>query len=249
MIEPKHIDVDGKQVVVKLMDDSWIINQCAGGHPFKPKEGVVWKHSDQCARLPIPGDKLPSFMSEVRQAYDNCAAIAWYDDMVLGHIVFLPRKIARQKHAIGWEHFGPETEDKDTLVVINLAFCSLSGHEFRRKGIGKALVSLMIEWASAANYKTIEVYNTEPGLFPVEWLDHCIPPKIFWEGRGFEVFANHPNEEYFSENNLEAIMADNPRDSIEEQKFKTQFIEKLRSGDIDINLYPFKYDLRLSLSS
>jgi hypothetical protein len=247
VVTSKCINVDGKQVIVKFMDDSWIINQCAGAHPFKPKQGVVWKPSDKCARLPIPGDEFPMFMSEVHHTYGNCAAIAWYGDMVLGHIVFLPRQTARQKRATGWEHFGLDDEDAKTLVVINLAFCSLSGHEFRRKGIGKAMVSLMVEWATEADYNAIEVYDTEPGLFPAEWLDHCIPPKPFWEARGFKVFAEHHNNDYFSEDNLNAIEADNPRDSSEEQRHKEQIISRIRSRDIDIASYSFKYDLRFTL--
>jgi hypothetical protein len=30
MVGPRIIDADGKEVVVTLMDDSWIMNQCAG---------------------------------------------------------------------------------------------------------------------------------------------------------------------------------------------------------------------------
>lgn len=39
MIEPRIIDADGKQVVVKLMDDSWTFNQCVSARPFRPKHG------------------------------------------------------------------------------------------------------------------------------------------------------------------------------------------------------------------
>ena len=55
MAEPRVIDADGKQVVVKLMDDSWTFNQCVSAHPFqrdnfrnsdaeqREKEGIVRK--------------------------------------------------------------------------------------------------------------------------------------------------------------------------------------------------------------
>lgn len=135
MPEPVAIDANGKIVTVKLMDDSWIINQCAGAHPFKPRSGIVWTESDHCARLPqIPGCELQNLFRSARNRYGNCAVVAWHEDRVLGHLVWLPRNAAREAHALGWQFFGPPEEDDGVLVVINLAFCSLSGHEFRGKG-------------------------------------------------------------------------------------------------------------------
>lgn len=69
MIEPRHIDADGKQVAVKLMDDSWTFNMCVSSSPFKPRHGVVWAHHDHCSRLPVPGDELPYFMKQMRDKY------------------------------------------------------------------------------------------------------------------------------------------------------------------------------------
>ena len=241
-ITPIHIDADGKEVVVKLMDDSWMINRCAGDHPFKPKEGIVWNHEEHCARLPVPGDEFPEFMREMRDTYDNCAAIAWHRQKVLGHIVFLPRAVARKWGASGWQNFGPTEQDQGTLVVINLAFCSLSGHEFRRKGIGKALVAVMLEWAGKNSWSKVEVYDTGPGLFPAEWYDHCIPPKPFWQARGFDVFAQHKDETCIKQT-LKAFMEDNPRNSSEEQRQKEEIIADIKRGAIDAELPCHKYDL------
>ncbi len=41
MSTARIIDADGKNVIVKLMDDSWIMNQCAGTRPFKPREEIA----------------------------------------------------------------------------------------------------------------------------------------------------------------------------------------------------------------
>ena len=248
MVGPITIDANGKEVVVKLMDDSWIINRCAGAHPFKPTQGIFWSHSEHCCRLPIPGDEFPDFMSQMCDTYGNCAAIARHNDMVLGHIVFLPRAVARKWQATGFEHFGPATDDERTLVVINLAFCSLSGHEFRNKGVGKALVGIMVGWARENGWKQIEVYDTGPGLFPVEWYDYCIPPKPFWESRGFFVFAKR-KDETFSNQSLKAIIADNPRNSSEEQQQKEQILQNLERGVIDPTLPTRRYDLLRNLQA
>ena len=120
--------------------------------------------------------------------------------------------------------------------------CSLSGHEFRGKGIGRALVEMMVEWAGENGWKRIEVYDTAGGLFPVDWFDHCIPPRPFWEKLAFRVFQKR-GEGRFSEQALRDIMADNPRNSEAEQREKQDIIRKLRSGEINQTEYAHRYDL------
>jgi GNAT superfamily N-acetyltransferase len=243
MAAPRLIDADGKQVLVKLMDDSWIWNECVGAHPIKPRQGVVWRPSDRCTRLPVPGDQLRYFARRMCDTYGNCAAVAWYGDTVLGHLVFLPRAVSRECRATGWESFGPPTEDDATLVVINLAFCSLSGHEFRRKGIGKALVATMLDWAREGGWRRIEVYGTGSGLFPGDWYDSCIPPRPFWERRGFSVFARH-GDGRLSDEEWTAIMADNPRNSADEQSEKERIRAASIRGEAERDLVGYRYDLR-----
>jgi len=243
--DPVVIDVNGKVVSVKLMDDSWIINQCAGAHPFKPRSGVVWSESDRCARLPeVPGNKFQDFLRGEKNTSGNCAAIAWHDGRVLGHLVWIPRSTARAVRASGWRFFGPPEQDDGVVVVVNLAFCSLSGHEFRGKGVGKAMVGLMIAWARENGWRTIEVYETTGGLFPWDWLDSCIPPKPFWEGRNFRAFAHRPHR--FTDDELATFLSDNPRNSDHEQTQKKQTIEKIRAGLIDESRTGH-FDLRLAL--
>jgi GNAT superfamily N-acetyltransferase len=239
------IDANGKIVDIRLMDESWIINQCAGAHPFKPTSGVVWSEAQRCARLPeIPGSRLQDFLRETKNNYGNCAAIARHEDRVLGHLVWIPRSTAREIHATGWHLFGPAEEDEGTLVVVNLAFCSLSGHEFRRKGIGSAMVGLMIAWAREEGWRAIEVYETTGGLFPWDWFDVCVPPRPFWEGRGFVAFACRPQR--YTEEELSGLLADNPRGSAAEQGDKQRIIAAIRAGQVDESRIG-SFDLRLTL--
>jgi GNAT superfamily N-acetyltransferase len=246
VLEPRCFDADGQKVVVKLMDNSWILNQCVGAHPIVPQEGVVWSRSEHCARLPIPGDEFPGFIRETRDAYGNCAVIAWHGERVLGHLVFLPRVVARRWKAAGSERFGPATEDDGTLVIINLAFCSLSGHEFRGRGIGKALVAMTVDWARQNNWRRVEVYGASGGLFPCDWYDACIPPRPFWEGRRFLVFSKC-GEAAFPERALEGIVADNPRADPVEQQQKKMLLAALQRREIDAEFYARSYDLRRTL--
>jgi GNAT superfamily N-acetyltransferase len=242
VIEPRIIETDAGRVVVKLMDDSWILNQCVGAHPAKPQPGVVWRHDEHCARLPVPGDEFGGFMSDVRERHGNCAVIAWHGQTVLGHLVFLPRAVARERRATGCEHFGPADEDEGVLVVANLAFCSLSGHEFRGKGVGKALVATMLDWAREHDWRRVEVYGTGGGLSPSDWLDACIPPHPFWEGRGFTAFARH-GDGTVSDEKLDELLRDNPRSSDEEQQRKAELVAAIRRGEIDPDLYAYTYDV------
>ena len=245
MPEPVVIHANGKTVDVRLMDESWIINQCAGAHPFKPRSGVVWNEAARCARLPeIPGSKFQDFFRETRDKSGNCAAIAWHEDRVLGHLVWIPRSKAREVHATGCRFFGPAEEDEGTLVVVNLAFCSLSGHEFRGKGIGSAMVGLMVAWAREEGWRAIEVYETTGGLFPWDWLDACIPPRSFWEGRGFVAFACRPHR--YTDEELSGLLADDPRNSVPEHTEKQQIIAAIRAGQIDESRMG-SFDLRLAL--
>ena len=246
LAEPRHLDVAGKHVVVKLMDDSWIWNECVSAHPFRPRSGIVWSHSDHCARLPVPGDELPDFVRWVCDMYGNCAAMAWHEDLVLGHIVWLPRAVARDRQAAGWQGFGTAEQDEGTLVVVNVGFCSLSGHEFRRQGIGKAFVEIMLEWARENGWRRVEVYDTPTGLLPGDWLDACIPPWPFWEGRGFEVFARHGKGELSAEQ-VAAILSDDPRLSSEEQLQKREIIAAIRRGEVAPDLVGYSYALRREL--
>ncbi|MDP6114544.1 MAG: hypothetical protein QGF00_16710 [Planctomycetota bacterium] len=69
------------------------------------------------------------------------------------------------------------------------------------------------------------------------------PPRPFWEKQSFTVFQKHGEGE-FSDERLEAIIADNPSNSDAEQREKEEILRKLREGEIDPGQYAFKYDLR-----
>ncbi|MCL2700272.1 MAG: GNAT family N-acetyltransferase [Phycisphaerae bacterium] len=252
MIPTTTIRVDGKTVTLRLMDESWLINQCAGAHPFKPRPGVVWQAHERCARLPeIAGDEFPNMLRRLRDTYGHCAAIAWHDERVLGHLVWMPRHEARTLRAKGFECFGPAADDATgagdagTLVVVNLAFCSLSGHGFRRKGVGRAMVDMMLAWAWEHGWRRIEAYDVTGGLFPWDWLDACIPPRPFWEHMGFAVFGQRLHA--YTEEELDGLLADNPRHDDREQEEKRSIVARVRAGQVDEALMGH-FDLRLVLA-
>ncbi len=117
-------------------------------------------------------------------------------------------------------------------------------HVFRCKAVARQRKAT--GWAKENIWKRIEVYDTAGGLFPVDWLDHCIPPKPFWERRGFKLIGKRGKGK-FSNECLQAIMEDNPRNNADEQKLKTKIIEEIHNNSIDQALYAYQFDLRLEL--
>jgi hypothetical protein len=102
----------------------------------------------------------------------------------------------------------------------------------------------MTAWAKENGWRAIEVYETSCGLLPWDWLDACIPPKPFWEARGFTVFSHRPHP--FTSDELSAVLADNPRNSDQEQARKQQIVARIRSGLVD-EYQTGHFDLRLAL--
>ena len=203
----------------------------------------MWQAHERCARLPeIAGDEFQNTLRLLRDTYGNCAVIAWHEEQVLGHLVWMPRHEARALWAKGCEFFGPKAGDAGTLVVVNLAFCSLSGHGFRRKGVGRAMVDMMIAWAWEYGWRRIEAYDVTGGLFPWDWLDACIPPRPFWEHMGFAVFQQRLHA--YTEEELDGLLADNPRDDDREQEEKRNIVSRVRAGQVEKSSMGH-FDLRL----
>jgi len=132
--EPRIITFGDTSVTVKMMDDSWIINQCVSHSPFVPKPGVVWSHEDRCSRVQIPGDQFEDAMRSFRDAYGNAAVIAWDGNVALGHIIFVPKAEARKQKMLFHERMPASAGDDKTLVVEAVAFCSIGGQKYRRRG-------------------------------------------------------------------------------------------------------------------
>jgi len=146
-IKNRMIKFDGKTVIVKMMDDSWIINECITHGPTVPRHGVVWSHSDHCTRLLIPGDEYENTMKELMEKYGNCAVIAWDEKLALGHIIFVPKIEARNRKMLYYEKMTETSYDDKTLVIEAVGFCSITGHEYRHRGIGKATAQMVLDWA------------------------------------------------------------------------------------------------------
>ncbi len=245
-VENKVIKFDGKTVIVKMMDDSWIINQCISERPIKPKKGVVWSHDQYCTRLRIPGDIYENTMKEFMDRYGDAAVIAWDGNLALGHMIFVPKVEARKHKMLYYERMADTSYDDKTLVIEAVGFCSIDGHEYRRRGIGRAMAEMVLDWAKFNNWQSVQVYGAPVGLFPWSWLDSCMPPIPFWQKLGFHITGKTRIKSSWQELR-ELILADDPRDSEEERKLKNDAVEKIENGQIAEEQWAYEYDLEIKL--
>lgn len=245
-VQSRIIRFDEKMVTVKMMDNTWIINRCVSEAPFIPKRVVVWSHADRCGRLLIPGDKYEQIMYYFMNTYGNAAVIAWDGNLALGHMVFVPKIEARKRQMLFHERMSESPNDDKTFVVHAVGFCSIGGQEYRGRGIGRTMAEMVIEWATVNEWHAIQIFGVPSGLFPSDWMDACIPPKVFWEKLRFKVMGKTRIEQTWEEVRAR-ILADNPRNNKSEMDLKRKIIAKVEQGQISEDEWAYLFDLEKNL--
>lgn len=244
--EPRSITFDDTTVNVKMMDDSWIIDQCVSHSPFIPKQVPSWSHEDRCTRVQIPGDQFEDAMRSFREAYGNAAVIAWDGDVALGHIIFVPKAEARRWQMLHHERMPAAPDDAQTLVAQAVGFCSIGGQKYRGRGIGSAMAEMMIDWSSRNGWAKLEIYGVPSGLFPTHWMDSCMPPRPFWEKFGFTAIGRVPNGQTWDKIKTEQL-SDDPRNNPAEMVLKRQIIDTIELSDLAEEDWAFDFDLEKHL--
>ena len=245
--ESRTLTFGDTSVTVKMMDDSWIINQCVSHSPFVPKRSVVWSHEDRCSRVQIPGDQFEDAMRSFRDTYGNAAVIAWDGDVALGHIIFVPKAEARIWQMLYHERMPTSPDDDKTLVVEAVGFCSIGGQKYRGHGIGRAMADMMIDWASQNGWARMQIFGLPSGLFPGHWMDSCMPPKPFWEKLGFEVIHKVKIGKTWDEIRA-AHLDDDPRSSLTEVKLKEQIVESMENPESSEEGWAYDFDMEKILT-
>lgn len=245
--QPKLIRYDDAVVTVKMMDEGWIINRCVSHSPFVSQPGIVWSHEDRCTRLRIPGDRFEDAMRNFREKYGNAAVIAWDKDVVLGHMIFIPKAEAVRWKMLYYERM-PSPDDSNVLVVKAVGFCSIGGQEYRKRGIGRAMAEMMIDWAEGNGWSKIQIFGVPSGLLPLHWMDSCMPPKPFWEKFGFEVIGKTGIHQTWNELKTE-ILDDDPRASRYEAELKKEIIDKVERGIYCEEDWAYDFDMEKVFSA
>jgi GNAT superfamily N-acetyltransferase len=114
-----------------------------GSQPFDPSK---IKKLQGCPSLSEVGNlktDLETFYRKVIGEYGGCGFVAWYRNLVAGHITFFPNEVARQIRFWGW---GERDLPIVRALIINCISIA-SNEKYRRIGIGTHLVTSMINWA------------------------------------------------------------------------------------------------------
>jgi len=184
MADQRAIAFEDRTVVVKTMDDRYTVSDC----PQEPThyEVLQRRNSTRCAGMGVSGTPIREVTADARKRYGNCAVLAWDGDIVVGISTFFPVEDLSERKAYGWDMMEAYL-GTGTLAVASCVLCSLSGHQYRGKGIGRAMAKQMIEWAKQRAYRQIGVFEVTSGLTTSHWEDACRPPMPFWQRLGFSV--------------------------------------------------------------
>jgi GNAT superfamily N-acetyltransferase len=250
-MQPRRIEVDGKEIVVKMMDDDYIVSDC----PQEPMEAAKLRQRNGtlCACMGIVGRPIREVMAETRLRHGNAAVLAWDGQTVVGIMTFFPADELAARHAatfrgdaLDWNSVSEWTTGR-TLAIATCVLCSLAGVKYRRRGIGTAMVDLTLAWARDRGYARAGVFGVPSGLVTEHWRDTCQPPRPFWERFGFRTVAVHPSERHWSDVRHEreqemAVAATNPGEAWKLERF-AQFIHEVESGGANFEHVDCGYSL------
>jgi GNAT superfamily N-acetyltransferase len=175
---------DDVEIVIRMMDERYIVNDC----PQEPTyvDVLRGRNSTWCGAMGVSGRPIREVTAAARQKYGNCAVLAWHGEVVVGIMTFFPVRDLYERQAMGWEMMEPDL-DTGTLAIASCVLCSLGGHRYRRRGIGRAMAQEAVGWARAQGYRRVGVYQVPSGLTTIHWQDACRPPLPFWRKLGFAV--------------------------------------------------------------
>lgn len=243
----KSIAFDDKTIVIRLMDNRYIVNDC----PQQPEylETLRKRNGTHCECMGVFSHRTPpvrDVIEDARNRHGNCAVIAWDGDWVIGILTFFPVEDLVARKAKGWKYMEPYC-NTGTLAVGSCVLCSLAGHEYRKKGIGRAMAELMIEWAQKAGFRQVGAFLVNSGLASMDWRDHCRPPKPFWGKLGFSVLSKQLSARHWNEVKMECEkeMKEAEGKKEDEWKFKVfpEYFREFESSGLLFSEFDASYSL------
>lgn len=162
--------------------------------------------------------KLINLYHDALESTGCCGFIAWHGFKVIGYNNFFPHEVAKSIQFYGW---GNETNNSATTLVHHCI--SIAGHpEYRRKGIGTALIKHSLDWAKHHGWKQFEVHLVlpdNPSGFNQEQKSCC----SFWKKFGFEVVreieADSETKTFYSVNKRYSM-------ALDLEKWQVDFIKR-----------------------
>jgi len=222
------VDGDDKTLDVRAMDADCIIHWKLEQAPTKPAD----------MEQPQPGESahaVRQFFVKQVEKNGSCMILAWEGDVVVGQMHFTTREIhktlggpenyeAGSCYCVDHEGFGPKLSEFNDEGIEHLLesesrvlriLCFNVGHTDPRwhgKGIAKAMVEYLKQWAREREWRRIEARSC-PDIIPTSIVGDWMLRRGTYERLGFHVKQEHKVTPEESENRLweiERLSAPNP---------------------------------------
>jgi GNAT superfamily N-acetyltransferase len=176
------IPFEDRVIEIRLMDDSYIL--CGDMRKFnlRGKYGICTADRPLIPQTSSPNRYFKKIHEVFMHRYGTGAFLAWDNNKVVGFINFHPDGIELPAKLCLQEDFPAVLKklNDDFPHPSNISLrirCVSLAPEYRKKGLAKALVSSVIDWAKRHGFREIRVRCPKS-----EWT---IPPRFFWEKLGF----------------------------------------------------------------
>lgn len=189
---------------IKLMEPNLILWRCLHGGPMTKDTVDQPQPHPACPWEEFKARNVP-LLTKLTATYGACAVVAFDGDRIVGQLRFYPKFICslaaagpglclQQRFPAGpasdlvARRFPPleELEDKTLLVhCLMTGSPQQSENPYQRRGLGKAMVRHLVEWAGRKGWRAIEAdaYENLDLVYTVTGQ----AGKTFWEKNGFHV--------------------------------------------------------------
>jgi GNAT superfamily N-acetyltransferase len=175
---------DGREIVIKEMDESYIFAGDMRTNPHTGHLGCCTCDGPIDPNKAIPNQVFEAYHREAMRRYGQSAILAWHDDKVVGFINFHPLnasfdilcpQVDTPENKEKYQNIEWPDKASDTLRIL----CVDLAPSYRRMGLGTMLAETLIEWAPSWGFKKLHVGANENAWW--------IPCKPFWQRLGFVV--------------------------------------------------------------
>lgn len=193
-------------VVVKPMDESFLLWRCLHGGPIGPATIDAVPDDGLCG--PVPWGELrrrnPPLLAALTRAYGSCAMLAWDGDVAIGFLRFYPRAVTAMAGAGGLclqmahpdgpadgfaaSAFPPLTSLTDRTLTVHCLMTgspSQASNPYQRHGLAGRLVRALAAWGRERGWTAVEAtaYEDLDALYQITGQ----AGRRFWERLGFVV--------------------------------------------------------------
>ena len=177
-----------------ISPNEWLPDRCMPpGAPLEPAS-LTAEHgcgslADHCEKF-APGSRelLEGLYRDTIARFGCCGFVAWSEGTIVGYNNFFPREVARDIRFYGW---GTD-EDSEPQTLVHNCVSVLRNAQYRRIGIGTALMKASIRWGQQDGWKRFEVHGVGPD-HPETFENMQKSAISFWHKLGFSSYRTRIN--------------------------------------------------------